>query len=246
MSRPSDPDDLGALDERFAEDLRTAFPPTAVPDPVVEAHVAAMMAATPEPGVAPEVGLEWAERAPSAPLGSTTRRRSMSERMVRRALAVVGAIVLSLGGLAIAGAFSGSGDQGDDDQAVVVDAPEDDQGDVADAADENEDVDQNEDADENEEADENEDLDENEDVDENEDADDPGEDADDQGEDADDAAVADDDQGEDGDHQGENEGDDAGQNEGDDAGQDDSNDDGANAGDDQGGAEDGNGGDSQD
>src|ERR671937_740177 len=119
MSRPSDPDDLGALDERFAEDLRTAFPPTAVPDPVVEAHVAAMMAATPEPGVAPEVGLEWAERAPSAPLGSTTRRRSMSERMVRRALAVVGAIVLSLGGLAIAGAFPGSGDQGDDDQAVV-------------------------------------------------------------------------------------------------------------------------------
>ena len=222
MSRPSDPDDLGALDERFAEDLRTAFPPTAVPDPVVEAHVAAMMAATPEPGVAPEVGLEWAERAPSAPLGSTTRRRSMSERMVRRALAVVGAIVLSLGGLAIAGTFPGSGDQGDDDQAVVVDAPEDDQGDVADAADENEDVDQNEDAD------------------------DPGEDADDQGEDADDAAVADDDQGEDGDHQGENEGDDAGQNEGDDAGQDDWNDDGANAGDDQGGAEDGNGGDSQD
>ena len=236
MSRPSDPDDLGALDERFAEDLRTAFPPTAVPDPVVEAHVAAMMAATPEPGVAPEVGLEWAERAPSAPLGSTTRRRSMSERMVRRALAVVGAIVLSLGGLAIAGAFPGSGDQGDDDQAVVVDAPEDDQGDVADAADENEDVDQNEDADDpGEDAD-----------DQGEGADDQGEGADDQGEDADDAAVADDDQGEDGDHQGENEGDDAGQNEGDDAGQDDSNDDGANAGDDQGGAEDGNGGDSQD
>ena len=242
MSRRFDPDDPAALDERFAEDLRTAFPPTEVPDRVVEAHVAAMMAATPEPGVAPEVGIEWAEAAPSAPLGSTMRRRSMSERMFKRALAVVGAIVLSIGSLAIAGAFPGSGDQGDDDQAVVVDAPEDDQGDVADAVDQDEDADESEAADQGEDAD-----DQGEDADDQgEDADDQGEDADDQGEDADDATVADDDQGEDGDDQGEDEGNDAGQDEGNDAGQDESNDDGANAGDDQGGAEDGDGGDSQD
>jgi len=174
MSRSFDPDDPAAIGDVFADDLRSAYPEAGVSARTADDHVAAMMAAArilaegsaPAPDPASD---------PSRPDGWLTipRRRSMRGRMVRRVVAVAAALVLSLGGLALAGAFQSSGDDlGDDDpQGIVADLP-DDQGEDAD--------DQGEDAD-----------------DQGEDADDQGEDADDQGEDADDQGEDADDQGED-------------------------------------------------
>ena len=215
MSRHPDPDELQELTDRFAEDLRTAFPAPELPHDMVEEHVASMVAAArlitedetghPEPVDRPIPALD------GRPI--STRRNRMRQRMIRRVVAATAAILLSLGGLAFAGSFSGTDDPADDDVAVVTDLPEDDLDDL-DADDQDEaDDDQGEDADDQDEAD-----------------DDQGEDADDQGE-ADDQDEADDDQGEDGDDQGED-GDDQGE-DGDD--QDEDGDDQDEADDDQGG-----------
>jgi hypothetical protein len=202
MRRSLDPDDptgsSSSADpdvERFVEDLRTAFPARSAPHGIADDHVAAMMAAV---EVAAEAGTSRAGDAGGRP--SNPRRRTMRHRITVRIAAVVTGLLLSMGGLAIAGAFPGS-DDGDDQQAVVTDLDEnvelpDTIEDVAD--DQGEDADEVADADdqgENEDAAENEDADENDDADETEDADDQGEDGDDQGEDVEENDA--DDQGED-------------------------------------------------
>jgi hypothetical protein len=177
MSRSFDVDDLTALGETFAEDLRSAFPEVELPERVVQDHVAAMISAA---QLLAEEGATVLEPASHpGPEGLTTpRRRWMRTRLIRRVVAVAAGLLLSLSGLAFAGAFEGSDDPGNDDTtAIVSHQTDDDQGEDAD--------DQGEDAD-----------------DQGEDADDQGEDADDQGEDADDQGEDADDQGEDADDQG--------------------------------------------
>jgi hypothetical protein len=166
-------------DERFALDLRSAFPPAAMPKELAEEHVVAMIAegqllaeqgATPAPASRPQVASERLQ---------VRRRRSMRGRMLRRVIAVAAGLALSLGGVAMAAALTGD-EPADDDQATLV-STDDSAGDV----DESEDIEEAEAADS-----------------EDADADDQGEDADDQGEDADDQGEDGDDQGEDGDDQG--------------------------------------------
>jgi hypothetical protein len=170
MSRSFEFDDLAALGETFAEDLRSAFPEVELPERVVQDHVAAMISAA---QLLAEEGASVLEPAshPSPEGLTTSRRRSMRARLIRRVVAVAAGLLLSLGGLAVAGAFEGSDDPGDGHPtAVVTDQTEGDHAENAD--DQGEDVDdQGEDAD---------------DQGENESADDQGEDADEQGEDADD------------------------------------------------------------
>jgi hypothetical protein len=179
--------------ERFVEDLRTAFPAQPALDRTADDHIAAMMAAV---EVVAEAGTSRAGDAGGRP--SSPRRRTMRHRITVRIAAVVTGLLLSMGGLAIAGAFPGSNDA-DDQQAVVNDLDE--TFDLPDATitdDQGEDADELADADdqgENEDAAENEDADENDDADETEDADDQGEDGDDQGEDVEENDA--DDQGED-------------------------------------------------
>jgi len=180
---PDDPADPDL--ERFAEDLRSAFPSAPVPPQAADEHIVAMMAAvdllaeeasSPREPASPDRGA--ARRHP------TPRRSTMRRRLAMRIAAVATGLLLTFGGLALAGAFPGSDDDADDTTAVVSDLPEQDD---LDADDQGEDAD-----DEGEDAD-----------DQGEDADDQGEDADDQGEDADDQGEDADDQGEDADDQGE-------------------------------------------
>ena len=154
MSEPLDPE------ERFAEDLRAAFPAVPASEELADGHVAAMMA---EAQLLAD-GTPALEQTPDpTPAGRiSTWRRRMRERMFRRVVAVVTGALLSLGGLAVAAAFTGSGDDPSDDQAVVTDVPSDDLTDV--------DTDENEDADEDEDADD--DAEDQDDADEREDADD--------------------------------------------------------------------------
>src|SRR5512132_1387097 len=176
MSRSFDADDPAALGETFAEDLSSAFPEVEVPVRVVQDHVAAMISAA---QLLAEEGATVLEPASHpGPEGLTTlRRRWMRTRLIKRVVAVAAGLLLSLSGLAFAGAFEGSDDPANDDTtAIVSHQTDDDQGEDAD--------DQGED----------------------ENADDQGENNDDQGEDenADDQGENNDDQGEDGDDQGDN------------------------------------------
>jgi hypothetical protein len=229
MSRSFDPDDPTALGETFAEDLSSAFPKVEVPVRVVRDHVAAMISAA---QLLAEEGATVLEPASHpGPEGLTTpRRRWMRTRLIKRVVAVAAGLLLSLSGLAFAGAFEGSDDPGNDDTtAIVSHQTDDDQGEDADDQGEDENAD-----------------------DQGENSDDQGEDANDQGEDenADDQGENNDDQGEDenGDDQGENN-DDQGE-DADDQGED-ADDQGDNTNDDQGDNENvdddqGDGGDSQD
>ena len=192
MSRSFDPDDPTALGETFAEDLSWAFPEVEVPVRVVRDHVAAMISAA---QLLAEEGATVLEPASHpGPEGLTTpRRRWMRTRLIKRVVAVAAGLLLSLSGLAFAGAFEGSDDPGNDDTtAIVSHQTDDDQGEDADDQGEDENAD---DQGEN-----------NDDQGEDENGDDQGENNDDQGEDADD-------QGEDADDQGDNTNDDQGDNE---------------------------------
>jgi hypothetical protein len=207
MSGSFDPEDPDGLGETFAQDLRSAFPEVELPERVVQDHVATMISAT---QLLAEEGASVLEQAmhPAREGLTTPRRRWMRTRLIKRVVAVTAGLLLSLSGLAFAGAFEGSDDTGTDDTTTVVShLTGDDQGENEVADEQGEDADdQGEDADEqggNEDAD---DQGENEDGDdqgENEDADDQGEDGDDQGEneDADDQGDDADEQGEDGDDQ---------------------------------------------
>ncbi len=168
MSRSFDADDLTVLGETFAEDLSSAFPEVELSERVVQDHVAAMVSAAQL--LAEDGGTVLEPASHPGPEGLTTpRRRWMRTRLIRRVVAVAAGLLLSLSGLAFAGAFEGSDDPGNDDStAIVSHQTDDDQGEDAD--------DQGED----------------------ENADDQGEDSDDQGEDNDDqgdSENADDDQG---------------------------------------------------
>jgi hypothetical protein len=198
--RPEDVTPAPAVDDAadlqdlslFAEDLRAAYPPSPLPERMVEDHVVAMMEAVQAAGAVPTgASTPWRER-------MLERMFRPRERMFRRVVAVAAGSLLSLGGLAIAGAFPGGDDPADDDlKAIVTQLPGDD---------------------EIEDANEVEDADESEDADENEDADDQGEDGDDQGENEEVEEAEPEDEGEDGDDQGENEGaDDQGEDEADEA-----------------------------
>jgi hypothetical protein len=181
MSRSFDADDPTALGETFAEDLSSAFPEVELPVRVVQDHVAAMISAV---QLLAEEGATVPERAshPGPERLTTQRRRWMRTRLIKRVVAVAAGLLLSLSGLAFAGAFEGSDDPGNDGTTAIVSHQTDD--------------DQGEDAD---------------DQGDNENADDQGKDGDDQGEDGEDQAENSDDQGKDGDDQGEN-GDDQGEN----------------------------------
>jgi hypothetical protein len=214
MSRPIDPDDLTAVGETFAEDLRSAFPEVELPERVVRDHVAVMISAA---QLLAEEGATVLEPASHpGPKGLTTpRRRWMRTRLIKRVVAVAAGLLLSLSGLAFAGAFEGSDDPGNDDTtAIVSHQTDDDQGEDAD--DQGEDADQGEDesADDQGEDSDDQGADENAD-DQGEDSDDQGadENADDQGENNDDQGEDADDQGEDADDQGDNTNDDQGDNE---------------------------------
>ena len=192
MSHSFDADDPTALGETFAEDLSWAFPEVEVPVRVVRDHVAAMISAA---QLLAEEGATVLEPASHpGPEGLTTpRRRWMRTRLIKRVVAVAAGLLLSLSGLAFAGAFEGSDDPGNDDTtAIVSHQTDDDQGEDADDQGEDENAD---DQGEN-----------NDDQGEDENGDDQGENNDDQGEDADD-------QGEDADDQGDNTNDDQGDNE---------------------------------
>jgi hypothetical protein len=162
----------GAVDpdlSRFAEDLRNVFPDTPVPEPAAEEHVVAMMEAVQllaDPrGSSPEP----VSRERSAAGRISSRRWRMRHRMTVRIAAVATGMLVSLGGLAIAGAFPGGDDPIDESTVVVNELP-----DVEDL----DEVDEVVDAEENSEADESGDADEQgEDAEENDDADDQGEDA---------------------------------------------------------------------
>jgi hypothetical protein len=227
MSRSFEADDPTPLGETFAEDLSSAFPEVEVPVRVVQDHVAAMISAA---QLLAEEGATVLEPASHpGPEGLTTpRRRWMRTRLIKRVVAVAAGLLLSLSGLAFAGAFEGSDDPGNEDTtAIVSHQTDDDQGEDADDQGEDENADdQGENSD-----DQGEDAD---DQGEDENADDQGENSDDQGEDADDQGEDDDDQGEDADDQGED-ADDQGDNTNNDQG------DNENVDDDQG-----DGGDSQD
>jgi hypothetical protein len=177
MSRSFDPDDLTAVGETFAEDLSSAFPEVELPVRVVQDRVAGMISAA---QLLADEGATVPERASHpSPEGLTTpRRRWMRTRLIKRAVAVAAGLLLSLSGLAFAGAFEGSDDPGNDDTTAIVSHQTDDH--------------QGEDGD---------------DQGEDENGDDQGENSDDQGEDenADDQGENNDDQGEDADDQGEDE-----------------------------------------
>src|SRR5512132_4200835 len=186
MSRSFDAGDPTALGEAFAEDLSSAFPEDELPVLGVQDHVAAMISAA---QLLAEEGATVLEPAsPPGPEGLTTpRRRWMRTRLIRRVVAVASGLLLSLSGLAFAGAFEGSDDPGNDDTtAIVSHQTDDDQGEDADDQGEDENADdQGEDGDNQGEDDDDRGEDENAD-DQGENNDDQGEDADDQGEDADD------------------------------------------------------------
>ncbi len=132
MSRSFDPDDPTALGETFAEDLSWAFPEVEVPVRVVRDHVAAMISAA---QLLAEEGATVLEPASHpGPEGLTTpRRRWMRTRLIKRVVAVAAGLLLSLSGLAFAGAFEGSDDPGNDDTtAIVSHQTDDDQGEDAD------------------------------------------------------------------------------------------------------------------
>jgi hypothetical protein len=176
MSRSFDADDLTALGETFAEDLSWAFSEVELPERVVQDHVAAMISAAQLLAEEGAIVLEPASH--PSPQGLTTpRRRWMRTRLIKRVVAVASGLLLSLSGLAFAGAFEGSDDPGNDDTTAIVSHQTDDH--------------QGEDGD---------------DQGEDENADDQGENSDDQGEDenADDQGENNDDQGEDADDQGDN------------------------------------------
>jgi hypothetical protein len=176
MSRSFDADDPTALGETFAEDLSWAFSEVELPERVVQDHVAAMISAAQLLAEEGAIVLEPASH--PSPEGLTTpRRRWMRTRLIKRVVAVASGLLLSLSGLAFAGAFEGSDDPGNDDTTAIVSHQTDDH--------------QGEDGD---------------DQGEDENADDQGENSDDQGEDenADDQGENNDDQGEDADDQGDN------------------------------------------
>jgi hypothetical protein len=208
MSRSFEADDPTALGETFAEDLRSAFPEVELPVRVVQDHVAAMISAA---QLLAEEGATVLEPASHpGPEGLTTpRRRWMRTRLIKRVVAVAAGLLLSLSGLAFAGAFEGSDDPANNDTTAIVSHQTDDhQGEDADDQGEDENADdQGEDGD-----DQGEDAD---DQGEDENADDQGENSDDQGadENADDQGENNDDQGEDADDQGDNTNDDQGNNE---------------------------------
>jgi hypothetical protein len=204
------PDDRTDPDlARFAEDLRSAFPSTPVPAGAADEHIVAMMAAAEL--LAEEASSLGEQAIPdrgAAPRRTTPRRNRMRRRLTVRIAAVATGLLLSFGGLALAGAFPGSDDDPADDTppAVVSDLP---QSDDLDADDQGEDADdQGEDAEDADDADDADDQGEDAD-DEGDDADDEGDDADDQGEDAEDAdddAEDADDEGDDADDQADEEG----------------------------------------
>ena len=176
MSRSFDADDPTALGETFAEDLSWAFSEVELPERVVQDHVAAMISAAQLLAEEGAIVLEPASH--PSPEGLTTpRRRWMRTRLIKRVVAVASGLLLSLSGLAFAGAFEGSDDPGNEDTTAIVSHQTDDH--------------QGEDGD---------------DQGEDENADDQGENSDDQGEDenADDQGENNDDQGEDADDQGDN------------------------------------------
>jgi hypothetical protein len=198
MSRSFDADDPTALGKTFAEDLSSAFPEVELPVWVVQDHVAAMISAA---QLLAEDGATVLEPASHpGPQGLTTpRRRWMRTRPIKRVVAVAAGLLLSLSGLAFAGAFEGSDDPGNDDTTAIVSHQTDDhQGEDGDHQGEDENADDQGEDGENQGEDENAD-------DQGENSDDQGEDGDDQGEDenADDQGENNDDQGEDGDDQGE-------------------------------------------
>ena len=160
MSRSFDADDPTALGETFAEDLSSAFPEVELPVRVVQDHVAAMISAAQL--LAEEGATVLKPASHPGPEGLTTpRRRWMRTKLIKRVVAVAAGLLLSLSGLAFAGAFEGSDDPGNDDTTAIVSHQTDDhQGENGD--------DQGEDGD---------------DQGEDENADDQGEDGDDQGED---------------------------------------------------------------
>jgi len=192
MSHSFDADDPTALGETFAEDLSSAFPEVELPVRVVQDHVAAMISAAQL--LAEEGATVLKPASHPSPEGLTTpRRRWMRTKLIKRVVAVAAGLLLSLSGLAFAGAFEGSDDPGNDDTTAIVSHQTDDhQGEDADDQGEDENAD-----DQGENSD---------DQGEDENANDQGENNDDQGEDADD-------QGEDADDQGDNTNDDQGNNE---------------------------------
>jgi hypothetical protein len=199
MSRSFDADDLTALGETFAEDLSWAFSEVELPERVVQDHVAAMISAAQLLAEEGAIVLEPASH--PSPQGLTTpRRRWMRTRLIKRVVAVASGLLLSLSGLAFAGAFEGSDDPGNDDTTAIVSHQTDDhEGEDGDDQGEDENADdQGEDADDQGENSDDQGEDEN--------ADDQGENSDDQGEDenADDQGENNDDQGEDADDQGDN------------------------------------------
>jgi hypothetical protein len=192
MSRSFDADDLTALGETFAEDLSSAFPEVELPVRVVQDHLAAMISAAQLPAGEGATVLEPASHL--GPEGLTTpRRRWMRTRLIRRVVAVAAGLLLTLSGLAFAGAFEGSDDPGNGETTAIVSHQTDDA--------------QGEDGDDQGEDENGDDQGENSD-DQSEDADDQGEDenaADDQGDndndDQGDNENVDDDQGDGGDSQ---------------------------------------------
>ena len=141
MSRSFDADDPAALGETFAEDLSSAFPEVELPVRVVQDHVAAMISAA---QLLAEEGATVLEPASHpGPEGLTTqRRRWMRTRLIKRVVAVAAGLLLSLSGLAFAGAFEGSDDPANDDTtAIVSHQTDDDQGEDADDQGEDENAD---------------------------------------------------------------------------------------------------------
>jgi hypothetical protein len=138
MSRSFDADDPTALGETFAEDLSSAFPEVELPVRVVQDHVAAMISAV---QLLAEEGATVPERAshPGPERLTTQRRRWMRTRLIKRVVAVAAGLLLSLSGLAFAGAFEGSDDPGNDGTtAIVSHQTDDDQGEDADDQGDNE------------------------------------------------------------------------------------------------------------
>jgi hypothetical protein len=141
MSRSFDAGDPTALGETFAEDLSSAFPEVELPVLVVQDHVAAMISAAQLLAGEGATVLEPASH--PGPEGLTTpRRRWMRTRLIKRVVAVAAGLLLSLSGLAFAGAFEGSDDPGNDDTTAIVSHQTDDhQGEVGDDQGEDENAD---------------------------------------------------------------------------------------------------------
>ena len=119
MSRSFDPADLTAVGETFAEDLSSAFPEVELPERVVRDHVATMISAAQLLAEEGAIVLEPASH-PGPERLTTPRRRWMRTRLIRRVVAVASGLLLSLSGLAFAGAFEGSDDPGNDDTTAIV------------------------------------------------------------------------------------------------------------------------------